>query len=132
MDNLNIKHILSENFQNLTELANKEKQNYLNAKPFPNIAINNFFRNDFLNTILSEFPDLSKFHGSQNYNAKNEIKLSNKNYNQFPTTIKSFIDFLNSDTFLSFLQNITSIKEKLISSKGVSAQNRSKNFDKVL
>ena len=115
MDNLNIKHILSEEFQNLTEFALKEKKNYLTAKPFPNIALNNFFNNDFLNTILNEFPDLSKLHGSQNYNVKNEIKLSNKNYDKFPTTIKSFIDFLNSDTFLSFLQNITSIEEKLIS-----------------
>ena len=105
MDNLNIKHILSEEFQNLTEFALKEKKNYLTAKPFPNIALNNFFNNDFLNTILNEFPDLSKLHGSQNYNVKNEIKLSNKNYDKFPTTIKSFIDFLNSDTFLLFLQN---------------------------
>jgi len=115
MDNLNIKHILSEEFQNLTEFALKEKKNYLTAKPFPNIALNNFFNNNFLNTILNEFPDLSKLQESQNYNVKNEIKLSNKNYDKFPTTIKSFIDFLNSDTFLSFLQNITSIEEKLIS-----------------
>ena len=52
MDNLNIKHILSEEFQNLTEFALKEKKNYLTAKPFPNIALNNFFNNNFLNTIL--------------------------------------------------------------------------------
>ena len=115
MDNLNTKHILSEEFQNLTEFALEEKKNYLTAKPFPNIALNNFFNNDFLNTILNEFPDLSKLHGSQNYNVKNEIKFSNKNYDKFPATIKSFIDFLNSDIFLSFLQNITSIEEKLIS-----------------
>ena len=96
-------------------LLNKEKANYLNARPFPNIVLNNFFKNSFLSTVLDEFPDLSKLYGSQNYNVKNEIKFSNKNYDKFPTTIKSFIDFLNSDTFLSFLQNITSIKEKLIS-----------------
>ena len=47
MDNLNIKHILSEEFQNLTEFALKEKKNYLTAKPFPNIAVNNFFNNDY-------------------------------------------------------------------------------------
>ena len=74
MDNLNIKHILSEEFQNLTEFALKEKKNYLTAKPFPNIALDNFFNNDFLNTILNEYPDLSKLHGSQNYNVKKEIK----------------------------------------------------------
>jgi len=115
MDNLNVKHILSENFQNLTELALKEKQNYISAKPFPNIALNNFFNNDFLNKVLDEFPDLSKLNDSENYKAKNEIKLSNKNYEKFPPTIKSFIDFLNSNIFLNFLQNLTSIKEKLVS-----------------
>jgi len=117
MDNLKMKytHMLSENFQNLNKIAINEKKNYWNAKPFPNIVLNNFFKDDFLNIILNEFPDLSKTHESQKYNAKNEIKLSNKNYGKFPQTIKSFIDFLNSETFLDFLQNLTSIKEKLIS-----------------
>tara|TARA_B110000014_G_C19977275_1_gene506030 strand:+ start:18 stop:896 length:879 start_codon:yes stop_codon:yes gene_type:complete len=117
MDNLKIeqKDILSQNFQNLTEVAQKEKGNYLTAKPFPNIVLNNFFKNDFLNKIHDEFPDLSISKDSQYYNVKNEIKLSNKNYKEFPKTIKSFIDFLNSDIFLNFLQNLTSIKEKLSS-----------------
>ena len=117
MDNLNINqdHILSEKFQNLTEIALKEKHNYLAAKPFPNIVLNNFFKDDFLNIIHDEFPDLSKSNESQNYNAKNEIKLSNKKYEKFPKTIKSFIDFLNSNTFLNFLQNLTSVKERLVS-----------------
>ena len=44
MDNLTTKHtdILSESFQNLKEIALKEKANYLNAKPFPNIDLNTF------------------------------------------------------------------------------------------
>ena len=117
MDNLTVKntHILSENFQDLTEIALKEKINYLSAKPFPNIVLNNFFEDGFLNAILNEFPDLLKLRGSQSYNVKNEIKLSNKNYDKFPPTIKSFIDFLNSNLFLNFLQNLTSIKEQLVS-----------------
>ena len=117
MDNLTVKHshILSENFQDLTEVALKKKINYLTAKPFPNIVLNNFFKEDFLNTVLNEFPDLSQLTESQIYNVKNEIKLSNKNYDKFPHTIKSFIDFLNSNLFLNFLQKLTSIKEKLIS-----------------
>ena len=107
--------MLSENFRDLDKIALKEKTNYINAKPFPNITFKNFFNNTFLKEILKEFPDLSKMSGSQNYNVKNEIKLSNKNYDSFPTKIKVFIDFLNSDIFLSFLQNVTSIKESLVS-----------------
>ena len=95
-------NILSKNFQNLTGIALREKINYLTAKPFPNIVLNNFFNSDFLNIILNEFPNLSKLHKSQSYNAKNEIKLSNKNYDKFPSTIKLFIVFLNSNIFLNF------------------------------
>ena len=108
-------HIVSENFQNLEQVSQEEKANYLSAKPFPNIVLNNFFNDKFLNIILKEFPDLSKLNESQRYNAKNEIKLANDNYDKFPQTIKSCFDFLNSKTFLTFLQNITSIKEKLVS-----------------
>ena len=90
---MNQLQILSENFQNLELVAKKEKENYLNAKPFPNIVISNFFKSDFLNSILEEFPDLSKISKSENYNVRNEVKLSNKNYKEFPQTIKSLIVF---------------------------------------
>tara|TARA_B100001250_G_scaffold381035_1_gene373008 strand:+ start:837 stop:1685 length:849 start_codon:yes stop_codon:yes gene_type:complete len=107
-------NIVSENFQNLQEIASREKLNYQKAKPFPNIVLKNFFKDDFLNTILKEFPDLSSLSKSQSYEEKNEIKLSNNKYNTFPPTIKLFIDFLNSENFLSFIQDLTSIKEKLV------------------
>ena len=115
MVNLMIKydHIIAKEFQNLDETAEKEKIKYINAKPFPNIELDNFFNSIFLSKILDEFPDLSKLNKSQKYQGKNEVKFSNKNYNEFPSTIKSFIDFLNSNIFLDFLQNLTSIKEKL-------------------
>lgn len=106
-------HIISKDFLDLNKLAEKEKINYLKAKPFPNIELNNLFNENFLTKVLNEFPDLKKLNKSQNYKGKNEIKLSNKNYNEFPTIIKSFIDFLNSAVFLNFLQKLTSIKEDL-------------------
>ena len=57
---MNYQHMLSENFRDLDKIALKEKTNYINAKPFPNITFKNFFNNTFLNEILKEFPDLSK------------------------------------------------------------------------
>ncbi|MBA1338741.1 MAG: Proline 4-hydroxylase (includes Rps23 Pro-64 3,4-dihydroxylase Tpa1), contains SM-20 domain [Pelagibacterales bacterium] len=115
MDNLmtNYDHIISKDFLDLNKLAEKEKINYLKAKPFPNIELNNLFNESFLTKVLNEFPDLKELNKSQAYKGKNEIKLSNKNYNEFPTIIKSFIDFLNSTAFLNFLQKLTSIKEDL-------------------
>ena len=68
-----------------------------------------------MNIILDEFPDLSKLNTSQNYNVQNEIKLSNNNYKKFSKNIKLFIDYLNSEDFINFLQDLTSIKEKLVS-----------------
>ncbi len=106
--------ILSDNYKDLEKVANKEKFNYLQSKPFPNIVLEDFFNYDFLSGVLREFPDLSKLQDSQNYNVKNEIKFSNKNYKNFPKNIKSFVDFLNSNIFISFVQSITSIKEKLL------------------
>ena len=117
MDNLVMMYekILNKDFLNLNLLSEEKKESYLNAKPFPNIKLENIFNDNFLNKVLNEFPDLTKLNNTQNYNAKNEIKLSNNNYKKFPQNIKLFIDFLNSNFFLQFLQNLTSIKEKLVS-----------------
>ena len=95
-------------------LINKEK--YLNADPFPHIIIENFFNNNFLDEILRQFPNLSDIKKTTKYQNKNEVKFGNNEYEKFPEKIKILFDFLNSN-FLNFLQNITSIKEKLIADK---------------
>ena len=112
---MNYKEILSKKSEKLEEFAASLKNIYSNGKPFPHIQIDNFFSDDFLNLILAEFPDLSKIKNSQNYKNINEIKFANNDFNNFPPKINLFFNFLNSDTFLNFLQTLTSIKEKLIS-----------------
>ncbi len=109
--------ILSEKSQNLNDLAILLKKQYSMAEPFPHIQIDNFFSDEYLSTVLSEFPDLSKLNKSQNYKNQNEIKFANNDFENFPQEIKNFFDFLNSQSFLDFLQNLTSIKEKLIADK---------------
>ncbi len=89
------------------------KKSYINGEPFPNIELKNFFNEEFLNKVLKEFPDLSQ-KKSENYNNKNEIKFANNDYKNFSPNIKSIFDYLNSEEFISFIQSITSIKEKLI------------------
>jgi len=111
---MNINKILSKNNQDLDLVAEKEFKNYHNGIPFPSIVIENFFDEEYLNQILSDFPDLSKIESSQKYMNKNEIKYANNDYENFPDSIKNFFDFLNSDYYLNFLQKITSIKEKLV------------------
>ena len=76
-------------------------------------SFKNFFDENFLNKVLDEFPDLSKNQNSQVYMNKNEIKYANNNYDDFPSSIKSFFDFLNSSNlFKIYIMSIT--KEKLV------------------
>ena len=106
--------ILSKKSQNLNDLALLLKNQYSFADPFPHIQIDNFFSDEYLSSILDEFPDLSNLKNSQNYKNQNEIKFANNDFKNFPEKIKTFFNFLNSETFLNFLQILTSINEKLI------------------
>jgi len=105
--------ILSKRSQNLNDLALSLKNQYSFADPFPHIQIDNFFSDEYLNSILNEFPDLSSLKNSQDYKNQNEIKFANNDFKNFPEKIKFFFNFLNSETFLNFLQILTSINEKL-------------------
>ena len=109
--------ILSKKSQNLNDLALSLKDQYSFADPFPHIQIENFFSNEYLDSILNEFPDLSNLKKSENYKNQNEIKFANNDFENFPNKIKNFFNFLNSETFLNFLQILTSINEKLIADK---------------
>ena len=111
---MNINKILSKDYQNLDLVAEKESKNYSKGIPFPSIVLDNFFDEVFLDEILLNFPDLSKTKFSQNYENKNEIKYANNKYSNFPELVRLFIDFLNSNTYLNFLQNLTSIQEELV------------------
>ncbi len=107
--------MVNNEYQNSEKVINELKQKFLNAEPFPNIVIKNFFQDSFLDKILNDFPDLEKFNASHKYNNQNELKFANNKYDSFPESIKNLFDFLNSKKFLNFLQEISSVKETLIS-----------------
>ena len=107
-------NILSKKYSDLNLIAEKKKEEYLNADPFPNIVFDDFFNNDFLKTVVENFPNLEKINSSQKYINKNEVKFANNDYKNFPNSIKLLFDFMNSNIFLKFLQKITSIEEKLV------------------
>ena len=109
--------LLSKEYHDLSLIAERKKNQYLNATPFPNIVLENFFTNNFLDKVVKNFPNLEKINSSQQYINKNEIKFANNDYINFPDSIKVLFDFMNSNTFLDFLQKITSIEEKLIADK---------------
>lgn len=108
--------MLNIDYLKLYKLADKKKSIYLNNKPFPHIAIDNFFNKTDYNKIKNIFP-----------NSKNKIwkKPSNRNTQGKSVTVKGkynlkelFYDSktrglfheLNSSLFLNFLEKLTGIQ----------------------
>lgn len=116
---MELEKLISKNFLNLKEFSELKKKQYLLSEPFPSIILDNFFNEDYLKEVLEEFPNLENLEDSSKYINKNEIKFANNNFDLFPNSIKNFISFLNSEQFINFIQNITSIKEPLKADVGL-------------
>ena len=111
---MDLESILSVHTRDLQGIAKRQRGAYLNAEPFPNIVFKNFFKDEYLDKILKDFPDLERLKRTRIYNSQNEVKFENNKRENIPQSIHDFILFLNSDFFLKFLQNLTSVKETLI------------------
>lgn len=111
---MEIENIINDKLKDVEKFIFQNKEKFVNANPFPFIIIEDFFSNEFLNEVLNQFPNLTEQKKTTNYDNKNEVKFANNQYKNFPSNIKKLFDFLNSDFFLNFLQDITNIKEKLI------------------
>lgn len=104
---------LNLNYNKLENYALENKENYVSAKPFPHIVIDNFFNNDLLNNVINEFPkNLDKI--GNKFENKVERKLSLNKSHLLSNNTNNFLNFLNSQIFLNFLQNLTDIDEKLV------------------
>ena len=112
--------IISKKYSNFKEFVKKNKKKYIIAEPFPHIVLDNFFKTEYLSKIVKNFPNLSTLNKTQKYSNKNEVKLANNNTQYYPAEIKSLVNFLNSKKFIMFLQDLTSIKEKLVADKYLS------------
>lgn len=99
--------------KSLNELLDIYGKKYRKAEPFPSIYFDDFFNEDFLKKVLSEFPDLSQ-HKVLRYDNANERKLAGKGELLFGPNTKRLMHFLNSEPFLQFLQELTGINELLI------------------
>jgi len=107
-------NILASKFKDLDNISTEYNQTFLNAKPFPYIEFDNFFSEEYLNDILGSFPSMSEANYDHNFKNKTEVKLAINSPEKIPNKINLFIEYLNSYSFLKFLQNLTGIKEKLI------------------
>ena len=105
---LNYKH------GSLHELAQSLKSEYQKNVPFPHIVVDDFFREDFLSSVLDDFSDLSK-ENTNVYDNKKENKFAHNNYADWGRPCLDLVHFLNGAEFLGFLQKISGIPETLIS-----------------
>ncbi len=105
-------NFLNTQYQDLQQVAADYKTQYKAGDPFPNIYFEDFFNPDMLTEVLKEFPDLEK-KGDIKFNSPNEKKLASRGERRFGPKAKAFAHFLNSEPFLEFLQELTSIEETL-------------------
>ena len=104
---------INKNYLDLKKVAEENCSKYLQSKPFPNIVFDNFFKEEILNEILNDFPNNIKDIGNK-FNNKAEKKLSLNSAEKLSVTTNNFINFLNSEPFVKFLNRLTGIKETLI------------------
>ena len=104
---------INKNYSDLKKIAVEKNSAYLQAKPFPSIVFDNFFDEEVLNKILNDFPSNIQDIGNE-FNNKAEKKLSLNSAEKLSIATNNFINFLNSEPFVKFLNKLTGIKETLI------------------
>lgn len=108
-------NIISKKYSNLDKLAKNYKKQFLDNRPFPHISFNNFFNEKILDKILKNFPNLTKTKHTTKFNSKTDKNKIATNLNFiFPKEIDYFLNYLNSNIFINFIQEITGIKETLV------------------
>jgi Rps23 Pro-64 3,4-dihydroxylase Tpa1-like proline 4-hydroxylase len=89
---------------------------FINAKPFNHLVIDNFLDTEYAEKILQELIQFNPIL-DDDYNRKEtdyivqSKKIGLSEYNRLGPQVKSFIDISDSKDFINFLEKITGIKE---------------------
>ena len=65
---------LSQKFKDLELISNEYSDIFKKNKPFPYISFENFFDENFLNSILDDFPDLSNTKKTHQFDSPRDKK----------------------------------------------------------
>lgn len=98
--------VLSRNF---SLLGKENREDYVKAKPFPHIVLDDIFQKEILEDIISEFPNKNEIDW-QIFKDNNQVKLACNDEKLMGEITKFFIHFLNSQIFIEFLEQLTGIK----------------------
>ena len=97
------------------EVTEKARSHYAGGNPFPHIAVDNFFNEVILNKIAEEFSSY-QYWGYDDNSEANQIKKyfspwCEENINQIPPYTKLVLNYLNSPEFISWMEDLTGIKD---------------------
>ncbi len=93
----------------------KLKQIYQKNKPFAHVVLDDFINEKLLKSILKEFPDLSEVKSKVEHKNSRERKFITRGFSDISPKAFELISYLNSDLFLTYLQELTEIEEVLFS-----------------
>ena len=82
---------------------------FINAKPFQHIRIDNFLNEEYINLIYNEFPN--NFNDWWKYNNPLEVKYANDKINDFNENIKKIFYILSSNQLINVFSQISKIDE---------------------
>ena len=104
---------LNKKFSNdeFIDLSKKYKFN----DPFPHIVIDNFLDEKILENIAKKIDEIKIFENNKRFDPNQKRKLKSDNELEMPNEVINLIRYFNSQIFLSNLQTLTGIKEKLLS-----------------
>jgi hypothetical protein len=95
-------------FERWSSQADRLCLSYQQAQPYPHIVLEDFFSDNVIRRVVSEFPNPDDTEWIQ-YKHYNENKLGKSKREEFPPYIGSVIDELNSSEFVAFLSKLTGI-----------------------
>jgi hypothetical protein len=93
----------------LMQRARELHDQYVNAKPFPHIAIDDFFPPAVVDAVLAEFPKPGDIEWQRFQNAR-EVKLACREEHMLGPAARGLIWEMNSQVFLRFLEVLTGIE----------------------
>jgi len=110
---LNRKVVKPEGIENYAFRLNHE---YTINNPYPHVVIDNEIDPQIIESVINEFPDLSKIESAtENSDRRSERKFSSgRGSKLFGSATDKLMKYLNSGEFLDFLQIVTGINESLI------------------
>ena len=86
------------------------KEQFLSAKPFNHVIIDNFFEPEVANKIAEEFPPHGSIVWTVSYNNPIEVKKACSHWDRFPKTIYEAIFYLCGNDFVNSLVDLTGNK----------------------